>query len=117
MALDRFTVALLLGNPDAPRLDDDDASAMQDTHMAHLADLHEAGALLAAGPVLGPADRRLRGLSILRVDPEEARRLKERDPSVRAGLYIIETYPWLVPAGAMSFSRVRFPRAVKDVTG
>jgi uncharacterized protein len=45
--------------------------------MSRLAQLHEAGQLLAAGPVLGPADRELRGFSILNVDPELARKLTE----------------------------------------
>lgn len=117
MRLDRFTIALLIRPADAPQLDDAAADAMQDAHMSHLADLHEAGALLAAGPVLGPPDRVLRGLSILRVDPDEARRLKASDPAVRAGLYTVEAYPWLVPGGAMTFTSVPFPRSVKDVGG
>ena len=49
--LDRFTVALLILPPDAPALNDEEAARLQDAHMAHLADLHEAGHLLAAGPL------------------------------------------------------------------
>jgi uncharacterized protein len=45
MQFDRFTVALLLLRPDGPELDEDAASALQDAHLAHLADLHEAGHL------------------------------------------------------------------------
>ena len=73
MEFDRFTIVLLIRPPDAPDLDEETADALQDAHMAHLAELHEAGHLLAAGPVLGPPDRTLRGLSILNVEPEEAR--------------------------------------------
>lgn len=111
MEFDRYTIALLVANPDAPELDAEAAAALQDAHMSHLADLHEAGHLLAAGPL---TDDRLRGLSILDVDPERARELKEADPAVRAGRYTIETIPWLVPAGAISFAPVRFPRSIAD---
>lgn len=117
MQFDRFTITLLVLRPDAPELDEATADALQDAHMAHLADLHEAGHLLAAGPLLGAPDRRFRGLSVLNVDPEQARALKERDPAVVAGLYAIEAYPWIVPAGAMTFSPARFPRSVADATG
>jgi uncharacterized protein len=112
MQFDTFSVALLILRPDAPELDEEGAAALQDAHMAHLANLHEAGHLLAAGPL---RDETFRGLSILRVDPERARELKEQDPAVRAGRFSVEVIPWMVPAGAMSFSRTRFPRSVADV--
>jgi uncharacterized protein YciI len=82
--------------------------------MAHLADLHDGGYLLAAGPVLGAADRELRGFSILNIDPERALALKEKDPSVRAGLYRIETYRWTLPAGLISFSPGHLPRSMRE---
>jgi uncharacterized protein YciI len=117
MKFDQFTIALLVLRPDAPELDEAAANALQDAHMAHLADLHEAGHLLAAGPLLGAPDRRFRGLSILNVDAERARELKEEDPAVRAGLYSIEVLPWVVPSGAMAFSPTRLPRSIAEATG
>jgi len=64
MDFDRLTITLLEIRDDAPELTPEQEDALQDAHMAHLADLHEAGHLLAAGPLL---DRRspFRGLSIL----------------------------------------------------
>lgn len=115
MDFDRLTVTLLILRPDAPNLDADEAAALQDAHMAHLADLHEAGYLLAAGPLLG--DDTFRGLSILRVGPEQARQLKEADPAVRAGRFSVKILPWMVPGGAMTFSQTRFPRSMADVEG
>lgn len=114
MEFDRFTIALLVLRPDAPELDEAAAAALQDAHMSHLADLHEAGHLVAAGPLF---DDELRGLSILTVDPEQARALKEADPAVRAGRYSVKVVPWMVPAGAMSFSAARFPRSVAEASG
>ena len=65
LEFDRYTIALLILRPDAPQLDEEAAAALQDAHLAHLADLHEAGHLLAAGPL---SDEKFRGLSILNVD-------------------------------------------------
>ena len=113
MEFDHLTVALLVLRPDAPELDGGAAAALQDAHMSHLADLHEAGYLLAAGPL---SDEKFRGLSILRTDVKQARRLKESDPAVQAGRFSVKVMPWTVPAGAMSFARARFPRAVAEVT-
>lgn len=81
--------------------------------MAHLAGLHEAGHLLAAGPLLGN-DSDLRGLSILNVDVEQALALKDKDPAVRAGRYHVVALPWIVPAGAVGFAATRFPRSMAE---
>jgi uncharacterized protein YciI len=109
---DRFSVALLILRPDAPNLDEAAAARLQDAHMAHLADLHDAGYLLAAGPL---SDDKFRGLSILNVEPERARALKELDPAVIAGRFSVKVIPWMVPRGAMTFSPARFPRSVSDL--
>jgi uncharacterized protein YciI len=111
MQFDTYTITLLIKRPDAPELDEEAAAALQDAHMNHLADLHDAGHLLAAGPLL---DCEYRGLSILNVEPDRAVELKERDPAVRAGLYSIRALRWLVPNGAMAFSPTRFPRSVAE---
>ena len=109
MEFDEFSIALLLSGP-TPNSD-----ALQDAHLAHLASLHDAGSLLAAGPLSDPAGE-LRGLSILNVPPDEARRLKEADDAVRAGVFSVRVVPWQVPAGAMSFSPTFFPRSLRDVS-
>jgi uncharacterized protein len=112
MDFDRYSIALLILRDDAPLLSEEEAAQLQDAHMAHLADLHEAGHLLAAGPLL---DDRYRGFSILNVSPDVAKELKEEDPAVRAGKYEVKVMPWLVPGGAMSFSRTVFPRSMSEL--
>jgi uncharacterized protein YciI len=114
MEFDQFTVSLLVLRPDAPQLEEEAAAELQDAHQAHIADLHESGHLLAAGPL---SDPKFRGLSILRADVDEARRLKENDPAVQAGRFSVKVMPWTVPAGAMSFARTRFPRSVAEAMG
>jgi uncharacterized protein len=108
---DSYTIVLLTLRPDAPELDEEAAAALQDAHMAHLADLHDEGSLLAAGPL---TDEKFRGLSILNVDPERARELKEQDPAVKIGRLAVKVIPWIVPAGAINFSRTRFPRSIAE---
>ena len=116
MDFDRFTVTLLVLRDDAPDFTLEEEDALQDAHMAHLADLHAEGYLLAAGPLLDRTSP-FRGLSILNVDTEEALALKERDPAVQAGKYRIIALPWMVPGGAMAFSPTRFPRSMAEVAG
>jgi uncharacterized protein YciI len=111
---DRYTITLLIHRADGPHLDTQAAADLQDAHMSHLADLHERGYLLVAGPLLDDA---FRGLSILNVDPDQARELKQADPAVRAGIYSIQTIPWIVPTGAMHFTPAHFPRSMAEVGG
>jgi uncharacterized protein len=108
---DQFTIVLLVLRLDAPQLDEAAATALQDAHLAHLAELHEAGHLLAAGPL---SDDGFRGLLILNVGADEARRLNEQDPAVRAGRFALKVIPWMVPAGALSYSLTRFPRSIAE---
>lgn len=112
MRFDRFSIALLTLRPDAPRLDEAAAAALQDAHMAYNADLHDAGHLLASGPL---ADERYRGLGIWRLEPERVRVLREQDPAVRAGRLAAEVVRWMVPAGNLAFPPARFPRSVAEV--
>ena len=111
MRFDHFTIALSLRPPDAPRLDEQAAAAVQDAHLSHLANLHEAGWLLAAGPLDHP---RYRGLSVLNVEPERALELKADDAAMRAGVLSAVVIPWMVPSGAISFSPTRFPRSMAE---
>jgi len=112
--LERYTITLLVLRPDAPKLDEKAAAALQDAHMSHLANLHEAGRVLAGGPLF---DDQLRGLNIMRATPEEARALLEDDPAVQIGRLSVKPISWMVPAGAMQFSKTHFPRSVAEVEG
>jgi uncharacterized protein YciI len=114
LQFDTFTIVLLVLRPDAPQLDEEAAAALQDAHLSHLADLHQAGHLLAAGPLF---DEELRGLCILSVGPERARELADQDPAVRAGRFSVKVIPWMVPGGAVAFSRTRFPRSSAEAAG
>ncbi|HET8590401.1 MAG TPA: YciI family protein [Nakamurella sp.] len=116
MHTNRYTLTLLLLRDDAPVLTEEQESALQDAHMAHLSLLHERGELLAAGPVLGAPDRNLRGFGIYRGDVDRVRTLTESDPAVRAGRYRTEAHPWMVPAGIVAFSPGRLPASMAEAT-
>ena len=111
MQFDEFTIVLAMLRPDAPELDDEAAGTLQDAHMAFLADLHEAGHLLAGGPLDDPV---YRGLSIMSVGRDRALELRGRDPAVLAGRLALKAIPWTVPSGAIEFAPTRFPRSVAE---
>jgi uncharacterized protein YciI len=117
MNFDRFTVSLLTLRADAPVLDEAALDALQDEHMAHLADLHDEGLLLAAGPLPGEEDRHFRGLSIWAPEVDTVRELlaEHPDPAVAAGRFEVTVMPWLVPSGAVHFTRTRLPRSMLEV--
>jgi hypothetical protein len=110
---DQFTIVLAMLRPDAPMLDEAAADALQDEHMAFLADLHEAGHLLAGGPLDDPE---YRGLSIMNVDPERALEVRGQDPAVLAGRLSLRAIPWAVPGGTIHFTPTRFPRSTAEAT-
>ena len=116
MDFDRYTVVLLVTPDNPPELSEEEAGRLQDAHLSHLAELHDSGVLLAAGPVGDPGGRRYyRGLSILRCEPDEALRLKGDDPAVQAGVFELVAMPWMLPAGALHFTPTTFPRSTADV--
>jgi uncharacterized protein YciI len=116
MDFDQYTITLLVLRDDGPQFTRDEEDVLQDAHLSHLADLHEAGYLLVAGPLFDGGSP-LRGLAILNVGVEDARALKERDPAVRAGKYRVIALPWMVPGRAISFSPAQFPRSVAEAIG
>ncbi|HVT18771.1 MAG TPA: YciI family protein [Thermoanaerobaculia bacterium] len=68
-------------------------------HMANIRRLAAEGKLLLAGPFLqqsGPGS--LAGIFVLRAGSlDEARKLVDTDPAIRAGRFVAEIVPWLGP--------------------
>jgi uncharacterized protein len=114
---DQFSLVLLVSGPKAAETDEQQRAALQDAHLNHLATLHEAGHLLAAGPLLGGETTGFRGASILNVGADQAQSLCEQDPAVQAGVFDVKVLPWLVPAGAVQYSRTRFPQSSAEAEG
>ncbi len=67
--------------------------------------LAEEGSLIVAGPFLDDQD--IRGIFIFDVRTvEEARRLAETDPAVKAGTLILELHPWYGSAALVEAARI-----------
>jgi uncharacterized protein len=71
-------------------------------HFANIGRLADEKKLAVAGP-FGKNDRNYRGLFILNVaSVEEAQRLAETDPAVKAGIFIVDFIPWYGSASLMA---------------
>jgi len=116
MRFDRHTVVLLVRPPDAPELSDDEADALQNAHLAFRADLRDKGVLIGGGPFTDQDDERLRGMSVMSVDPATAREICAADPAIRAGRLSMQVMTWLVPAGNILFEDVPAPRSLSEAT-
>jgi uncharacterized protein YciI len=111
---DRHTLVLLVRPRDAPELTDEEAAELQDRHLAFRADLRDRGYLVGGGPLVDQDDERLRGISILKCDPETARRLSNEDPAVQAGRLTVQLMTWMVPAGNVRLEDVPAPLTMAE---
>jgi len=80
-----------------------DPEALQRQHLGHLEAMARSGKLVVAGPFDDQTDQRMRGLCLYRASLEEARRLAQDDPAVKAGRLEVEVLSWWVEKGAMTF--------------
>lgn len=100
--LEVFELVMLRRPADAPSYDDETLEQIQREHLAYQASLREADHVVTNGPVVEQADESLRGLAFYRTGSlEEARRLAEEDPAVRAGRLEVDIMWWYCPAGTM----------------
>ncbi len=106
---DVHTLVLLRRAEDPPSMSEGDLDALQSAHLAYRAELAREGTLVANGPFRMQSDDRLRGLSVFACSPEEAARLSDDDPSVRAGRLAYEVMEWWVRAGTLDFPRAGGP--------
>lgn len=102
MEMDAYSLVLLRRPPDAPALPGEELDELQERHLAHLAAMREAGKLLVSGPFSDQPDESWRGMCVYRVPLEEARRLAEQDPSVRAGRLAVDALTWWTRKGMLS---------------
>jgi uncharacterized protein len=102
---DVYELVILRRPADAPLIDDAAAELLQRQHLGHFATMKEAGYLKVAGPLENQPDESWRGICLYQVGSlDEARRLAESDPAVRAGRFSIDVMNWYTLKGALSFS-------------
>ena len=101
MRLDAYTVVLLRRPPEAPKLTQDEVSALQKEHLAFNARMRAEGHAVITGPFLDQPDKSLRGLDVWRTSVEETRRLLQQDAMVEAGWLAADVFTWLMPEGTL----------------
>jgi uncharacterized protein len=102
MDLEAYELVMLRRPPDAPSYDEATLQQIQSEHLAYHAALREAGWVATNGPVSDQVDQSLRGLTFYRTGSlEEARRLAEDDPAVRAGRLAVDVMRWYCPEGTI----------------
>ncbi len=78
-----------------PNRDQDSATVakLQEQHIAHLTKMADAGKMDLAGPFMDKGE--IRGICVYNVaTKEEAEKLANEDPMVKAGRLIVEIHPW-----------------------
>ncbi|HLX93605.1 MAG TPA: YciI family protein [Puia sp.] len=69
------------------------SAALQNAHLKNIMRLAAEGKLIIAGPFLD--DQEIKGIFIFDVSTiDEAKKLSETDPAVKAGTLIMELHPW-----------------------
>jgi uncharacterized protein YciI len=102
MELEAFELVLLRRPRDATSYDEETLERIQTEHIAYHAALRDRGLVVTNGPLLHQADESLRGLTFYRTGSlDEARRLAEDDPAVRARRLEVDVMQWYCPAGTM----------------
>jgi uncharacterized protein YciI len=101
MGMRKYVLAILKTGPKDAQVQGDERKAIFKGHFDNMNRLAKEGKLVVAGPFNDP-DKKYRGLFILAVPTvEEAKALADTDPTVRAGVFIVEYVPWYGSAALM----------------
>ena len=101
---DTYELVVLRAPAGRPELDSEATEALQRQHLGHLTAMKEAGHLKVAGPLDDQPEDSWRGICIYQVGRlDEARRLAESDPAVRAGRLRVDVMTWYTRKGALEF--------------
>jgi uncharacterized protein YciI len=96
-----YVLAILKTGPKDAEVQGDARKAVFKGHFDNMSRLAKEGKLAVAGPFNDPA-KIYRGLFIFAVKTvEEARALAETDPTVKAGVLVVEYVPWYGSASLM----------------
>ena len=97
----KYVLALLKTGPKDAEVQGDARKALFKGHFENMNRLAAEGKLAVAGPFNDP-ERKYRGLFILAVETvAEAKAIAETDPTVKAGVLVVEYVPWFGSASLM----------------
>lgn len=95
----KYFMVFLMTGPNRSH-DDSTAKALQAGHMQHIQKMADSGKMIIAGPFENTPEGTMRGLLIFDVDTaEEAIKMAEEDPAVKAGRLRLEVLPWWTAKG------------------
>lgn len=101
-----YVLAILKTGPNDASIKGKEREDMFKGHMANMGRLAKEGKLAVAGP-FGKNDKAFRGLFILNVTTvEDAKKLTDTDPVVKAGMMIVEFVPWYGSAALMQTNEI-----------
>ena len=107
-----YVVAFLKAGPSRSQ-NEEEAAALQRAHLDNIERLSNEGKLILAGPFLDGGD--VRGIYIFDVaNVDEARRLTDSDPAIKAGRLTMELHPWYGSAALMQVQEIHRTIAKKD---
>lgn len=97
-----YVLAILKTGPNDAAVKGEDRTKAFQGHMANIGRLADEGKLAVAGP-FGKNDKTFRGLFVLNVPTvEEAQKLAETDPAIKAGIFAVDYIPWFGSASLMA---------------
>ncbi len=87
---------------------------LQNEHLKNIIRLADEGKLVLAGPFLD--NQEIRGIFIFNVSTvEEAKKLTETDPAIKAGVLVMELHPWYGSAAVMKVVEIHKTLEKKSV--
>jgi uncharacterized protein len=96
-----YVLCILKTGPKDAEIKGDERKKIFEGHFANIGRLAEEGKLAVAGP-FGKNDKSYRGLYIFNVATiEEAEKLVQFDPAVKAGIFVPDLTPWYGSAAMM----------------
>lgn len=100
----KYVMAFLKSGP-VKIQDSTQRAELQREHLKNIFRLAKEGTLIVAGPFLD--DQSIRGIFIFNVESvEEAKKIAETDPSVKAGVLTLELHPWYGSAALLKIPRI-----------
>ena len=97
-----YVLAILRTGPNDATVKGAERTKTFEGHMANIGRLADEGKLAVAGP-FGKNDKTFRGLFILNTASiEEAQKMAETDPAIKAGVFVVDYIPWFGSASLMA---------------
>lgn len=110
----KYVIAFLKRGPNRD-FSEEEAAKLQHAHLQNIGKMAEEGKLVLAGPFFGNDD--LRGIYIFNVSSiEEAEKLTNSDPAIKAGSLVMELKEWYGSAALMAINDIHKTLEKKSVT-